>query len=64
MVAANWFGDGLLICVCFNGLFLWSPVYQAKKDIIDNICGTVCQQLNKLKVKVDAVIPKYKEYLL
>jgi hypothetical protein len=61
MIAANCLGDGLLLWLVFNGLCLWTPVYQAKKDVIDGICGMVCQQLTNIKNKVDAVIPKYKE---
>jgi hypothetical protein len=61
MVAANWLGDTLLLWVVLNGLFLWTPIYEAKKDVIDNTCNKLCQNITNLKNKVDAVIPKYKD---
>ena len=61
MLAANFLGDSLLLWFVFNGLFLWTPIYQNKRDLIDSVCDTACHHLTTLKQKIDAVIPKYKE---
>jgi hypothetical protein len=61
MMVANCLGDSLLLWLAFNGLFLWSPIYSAKKDLIDNTCAAICNKLTEVKNKVDAIIPKYKD---
>jgi hypothetical protein len=61
MLVANCLGDSLLIWLVFNGLFLWSPIYESKKEVIDRACDTACNTLRDLKAKVDTFIPKYKD---
>ena len=61
MLAANWCGDAMLLWLVFNGLFLWAPIYNQKKEMFDKTCDAVCVKLGEMKKKVDEVIPKYKE---
>jgi hypothetical protein len=61
MLVANCLGDSLLCWLIFNGLFLWRPVYNQKREFFDSLSGHARNALTQVKAKVDAVIPKYKD---
>lgn len=61
MTVSNCLGDCFTVWAVVNTLFLWRPVYKAKKDLIDNLCGQAKQCACLAWNKVDKLIPKYKD---
>lgn len=57
-------GLGCTTCIAWlaiNALFLWKPVYNKKKDLIDNTITKTITIVRNVLNKVDAFIPKYQE---
>ncbi len=61
MSVSGWFCDYLTLWVGLNVLFLWKPVYTAKKDLIDSLSVQAKESVRNFLLKVDSLIPKYRE---
>jgi hypothetical protein len=57
----GWFSDSFLVWAGVNLLFLWSPVYNKYKDLINAFANKAIGQVSNVITLIDSKIPKYKD---
>lgn len=58
---SSWMCDTCLIWTVVNVLFLWSPIYNTKKALIDNVLNQVKENAKGILGKAESFIPRYRE---
>jgi len=61
MTVSGWFSDCFLIWASVNMLFAWKPIANSQKEKINNLKAKASDLFSMAKIKVDQLIPKYKD---
>ena len=61
MTLSNIFGDAFFLWLLFNTAFLWKPVYNKKREQIDQLYLTLKNYTNTAVKRLDSFIPRYKD---